>query len=265
MFKILLILTIFALTFPLAAKAQVAINEVLPNPPGEDDGSEWVELYNTTSQIVPLLGCTLFLHETNNSQSVVFGEGDFVEKYKVISWDKSWLNNSGDQIRLECETFSDSIAYGSEKNVVAPSEGKSLGRSPDGTGSFYVLSSVTLGEANSAPPTSTSIPTNTATVTSEPTSTLWPTNEPTRIMTSIIKPTEEENDEDDLSGHEREDLSSEVLSTSGENEVGQNSDQVNDGKKNNRTFPIASAIFILIGLSLIGFPAIRYLRMKKQI
>ncbi len=269
MFKNLLVLVTLSLAFPSGIKAQIVINEVLPNPQGGDDGAEWVELYNTSSQTVPLLGCVLHLHETDNNQNVLFGEEDFVEKYKVISWDRSWLNNNADEVRLECGTYSDTVSYGSGKSVIAPSEGNSLGRSPDGEGGFYVLSSVTLGEVNSAPPTSTPLPTNTATVTPrltptpKPSNTPIPTNMPTQIKAPTGRAVEDQSIEDELKTDENGNGTRGVLSANENTNNKENSDQVEEKKENVKNFPIVAVVFILVGFGLIVFPVFSFLRMKK--
>jgi hypothetical protein len=45
----------------------VTISEVLPNPAGADSGSEFIELYNPTSSLIPLQGCSL---QTTGSSKV---------------------------------------------------------------------------------------------------------------------------------------------------------------------------------------------------
>ena len=82
---ILIFLALFLFSFNTVG-AQVVINEVLNNPAGSESGAEWVELYNKSSSPVSLSGCVLFL-DVSADQKVQFGENDFVDKYKVISWD----------------------------------------------------------------------------------------------------------------------------------------------------------------------------------
>ena len=136
--------------------AQVVINEVLPNPVGDDSGAELIELYSKTDSPLSLDGCILYFHETDNYQKVVFNAGDFIDKYKVISSGGEWIRNTGDQIRLICTSFNDSVSFGdmTDSVVAAPNEGLTFGRSPDGTGGFYLLSSETMtngGSSNSSP------------------------------------------------------------------------------------------------------------------
>jgi hypothetical protein len=264
----LLVLVTLSLVLPSAVKAQVVINEVLPNPSGEDDGAEWVELYNMSSETVTLKGCTLYLHETNNSQRVLFGEGDFVEKYKVVSWDERWLNNNGDKVRLECAMFNDSFVYGGDNGIGAPREGISLGRSPDGAGAFYILSAITLGEANSTPPTSTPLPTNISTPTPRPTSTPRSTNTPapTNVPTKTKIPTagpKEEGAENDLFAEQNDSKNNDVLGIKQNDEVNdENFPKIESEKEN---FPFIAGVFIIVGFGLISFPVILFLKQIKKI
>ncbi len=171
--------------------AQVVINEVFPNPIGTESGAEWVELFNISDNVVSLKNCNLFLHATLNNQKVEFGEEAFIDKYEVISWDDSWLNNSGDQVLLSCPDFNDKITYGdvAESSVAEPKEGISIGRSPNGSGDFYILATVTMGEVNSLPPTPTLEPTHTSTPTPRPTSTPSPSPTPKPSATKTPSPT----------------------------------------------------------------------------
>src|SRR4030042_6399387 len=145
MYRSLLFALLLILIFPNIASAQVVINEVLLKPEGSDDGAEWVELYNLNSGVQSLASCVLYLDDSYAPQKVVFESEDFIEKIEVISWDASWLNNSGDQIKLECPSFSDTVTYGSitGATIAAPDEGESFGRSPDGSGRYSLLVSLT--------------------------------------------------------------------------------------------------------------------------
>jgi hypothetical protein len=175
-------------------EAKVVINEVLSNPSGTEAGAEWVELYNTENLPAPLTGCILYLDASYATQKVVFDQEDFIDKFKVVSWDNSWLNNSGDTIKIDCGSVLDSVSYGDETGAIieSPGDGVSFGRSPDGVGNFIVLSNITLGEANSNPVTETPIPTNTNTPTPKATPTPKPTStdkpSPTAKPTSTPNP-----------------------------------------------------------------------------
>lgn len=184
---ILLIVLFFLLSSVKGVSAQIVINEFLADPENGDNGAEWVELYNLKNEAVSLAGCTLYLHESGQTQKVTFVSDDFIEKFKVVSWDGRWLNNAGDKIRFECPSINDSLIYGDLDAAVVtkPVVGRSIGRSPDGTGAFTQLAEVTLGMANSSPPTST--PTKTPTSTSSPKPTPSLTKTPTIKIVPLAK------------------------------------------------------------------------------
>jgi hypothetical protein len=249
------------LLFPTNVYAQVVINEVFPNPADNEAGAEWVELYNLSDEPASLADCVLYLHESDINQKVEFEEGDFidgVDKYKVISWDKTWLKNSGDTVRLICSSFKDKVSYGDAggASVSAPKEGMSIGRSPDGTGDFFVLNIFTLVGPNSQPPTSTPVPTNSPTPTPipKPTSTFTPTPTPkpkkTPTLTQVPTKDEEEG--------------TQILGTKGgEDDIDNEKEQTSDPEKERGKFPLAAGAFVLTGLGLISFPVVNYLRLKR--
>jgi hypothetical protein len=131
----------------------IVINEVVPQPISGE--SEWVELYNTTTNTVSLVGI-----------KIVDGVGDIATvsgsisagAWVVVEIDGQKLNNAGDLVSLQIgDTVIDSLAYGnwSGSIVSAPSQGRSIARTPDGSGQFVVTTVPTPGAANSiiAPPT----------------------------------------------------------------------------------------------------------------
>lgn len=257
----------------MSVNAQVVINEVLNNPAGTEAGAEWVELYNLGAEIAPLNGCILYLDDSTTTQKVAFGEEDFIDKFKVISWDSAWLNNSGDQVRFECGPSIDTISYGEQGGalVPAPDDGVSFGRSPDGTGNFLILASVTLGEPNSSPPTPTSAPTYTPTPTPKPTKTPTPTPspKPTSTNTPTPKPTVasakvEDDTFEELTTNEGE-SKQEVF---GVQETESKDSSIPESQTQNLTtkkFPWLAGVFIVSGLGLVGFvfyPFIRKVREK---
>lgn len=255
MAKYLLIFVLIIFIFPGSVNAQVVINEVLPNPKGEDSGAEWVELYNIGASPVSLMGCILYLHESDNNQKIGFKDDDFIERYKVVSWDDMWLNNSGDKVRLICSSYSDEVAYGDldEAVVGSPKEEITVGRNPDGTGSFYLLSSITLGEANSLPPSSTPVPTDTPTLTPKPSPSPVPTSTPAPTLTPTKIPTPSPAEEESL----------QVLGVGEKKNDDEASESANE--KSKKSFPVFAGIFILAGLGLISFPVINYIKQKKNI
>ena len=270
------LITLYLLVFPEVVSAQIVINEVLNNPKGEESGAEWVELFNRDSSPEPLNGCVLFLDDSATSQKVIFDNEDFVEKYKVISWDKSWLNNNGDQIRLECEDQVESVSYGDSEgsSLEAPKDGITFGRNPDGIGDFVILASATLGEPNSAPPTFTPAPTDTLISTPKPTKTPAPsttvrfTNTPTLVRV-VTKTTFEDGGEgkEVLGINEGEQKLLETREGKVEKEevkvagVSEKPSQENDNKK----VPIAALLTLILGLIVLGvsvYPVIKSLILR---
>lgn len=253
---------VLLLIAPRIAFAQVVINEVLPNPSGSDNGAEWVELFNTTSQVVSLKDCILHLHSTDDIQKINFGDEAFIDKYEVISWDSSWLNNSGDQARLVCPEFNDFLAYGnaSGASVEAPDEGVSIGRNPNGTGSIYILASVTMGEPNSSPPTPTPMPTSTPTPTPKPTATTKPTSTPTNTPTP--KPTVKSSTPEKATGSQKDDQSLQAQTLGiqeNEESTPTPTPALEIGKKK---FPLMAGFMIFVGAGFIGAAGYPFIRKR---
>lgn len=79
---------------------QVLINEVLPDPDGDDQAGEWIELYNPENQGVPLYGWSL---KDSSGKQFVFNEEQISAKgYLVVSYQTSKivLNNDTDEVFL---------------------------------------------------------------------------------------------------------------------------------------------------------------------
>ncbi|MCX6786131.1 MAG: lamin tail domain-containing protein [Candidatus Komeilibacteria bacterium] len=103
----------------LGYSPDILINEVLPNPEGSDNETEFIELYNRSSQGVNLAGWqlgdstsfryTINRDDFNSTEIPAYG---YFLLYRKIS--KIALNNTGDAVRLYQPDGSmlDSIAYG---------------------------------------------------------------------------------------------------------------------------------------------------------
>ena len=82
---------------------QIIINEILPNPVGEDSEEEWIELYNKGTKSVNLLNWQLD-DEAGGSKVFLFNEDNWLnsKNYLLINRVESnlALNNSEDQVRL---------------------------------------------------------------------------------------------------------------------------------------------------------------------
>ena len=163
-------------------RAEVVINELLPDPEGSDSGHEFVELFNNGSETVSLEGLRL-----------EFGNGAVADDWR-LRWtgasgdtlapgrrflivDRNWqgtaeaqaevtlgLQNGPDALRLCCgEQVVDLVGYGPltdpamlETEAVPLTPGASLARRPDGIDSDnnaadFVAAEPTPGEPNFAP------------------------------------------------------------------------------------------------------------------
>ena len=119
----------------------VVINEVLPNPEGDDAEGEFIELYSYEESEVDLTGWYLEDGGTNYTLS-----GNIEPEEFLVLWRNETgiaLNNNGDDIKLYDNSgkLVDSFEYEDS------SEGKSWARVPDGTGEFQEVNS-TPGYSN---------------------------------------------------------------------------------------------------------------------
>lgn len=136
-----------------STKAEIVINEFIPNPLGADDAAmpagEWVELYNTTAADIDVDGWVLYdshddhalpisasnsdnnLNLTDSGETVVPAGGRLVV-YRDGDSDFS-LNNDADTVRL----FDDYIGSGGSLidsySYTGSSENKTYARVPDGS------------------------------------------------------------------------------------------------------------------------------------
>jgi hypothetical protein len=163
------------------ADAHITINEILVHP--SSGNKEWVELSNPDN--IDLANYwidddTSFTDDAGGSSkkslSGLMQGKDATHPYIETS---SMFNNSGDYVVLfdESGTIIDQYQYADD-----PGSDISIGRSPDGSGSFQILASATQGDTNTSPqPTATPTqpPQPTATNTPRPTHTPTPTKTPT--------------------------------------------------------------------------------------
>ncbi len=136
----------------------IVINEILPNPSGDDDAAkpagEWVELYNRSGADINIDGWVLYdaddTHELIVSQSnsdnnnnlsdsgetIVPGNG-FLVVYRDGDGDFS-LNNDGDTVKLYDDTIgSGGILIDSYTYTATVPDDKSIARYPDGSDIWY--------------------------------------------------------------------------------------------------------------------------------
>ncbi len=184
-FSLFLICSI-AIPLKSFADGQPVINEVLVHP--SSGKKEWVELY------VPD-GASVNDYWIDDDADFINDSGSSVKKqitsvtqgsdsnHVVFELSSSMFNNDGDTVALFSPdgTLLDQYTYTKDPGVDV-----SIGRTPDETGNFQILSSVTEGSPNSSPqPTNTPTPSPTEkpAPTPKPTVTPKPTATPTPIKT----------------------------------------------------------------------------------
>jgi hypothetical protein len=168
---------------------EVRINEFMANPSGSDDGSEWIELYNSDSVALDLSGWTLEYGTQSFSSSVdlpegliieaggflLLGDEDVSDSDGVISVSLGNASSSADGLRLvDCESLVvDTVIYGEPADgeetweddtgeatsfAPAPADGASTGRIEDGWDTdqcgedFEVMDVATPGRSNTEIP-----------------------------------------------------------------------------------------------------------------
>ena len=183
--------TVVLLALPSRVFAQIVINEVLPNPEGEDKIGEWLELYNPTGQDLDVNGYVLkdaagnelTIDAIHTDGETILSDGGWLVIHRSGHTTFS-LNNDGDEAiqLLSQETVVDTFSYSSS------SEGKTWGRIPDGGDISAQELSPTEGSANVLP-TPTPEPTDVPEPTQEPTPTKTPTQAPSPTPKPTAKPT----------------------------------------------------------------------------
>ena len=106
----------------------VLINEFLPNP---NTGNEWIELYNTSSDLLDVSGMWLDDVASGGSSPKQIPSGTVIAPggYYAHDMGGAYLNNGGDDVRLlsaDQITIFDSFSYNSSQ------KGVSYCRQPDG-------------------------------------------------------------------------------------------------------------------------------------
>ena len=111
----------------VACEIPVLINEFVPNPDGDDSGSEWIELYNASADTVDLTGWTLeWGTKSFSSSASIDGASIAPGAYFVIGGEfvagadatasiaLGNASSSGDGLRLLCpdESVADTVIYG---------------------------------------------------------------------------------------------------------------------------------------------------------
>lgn len=243
---------VFFISFPEIAKAQVLINEF-----SSGTTSDWIELYNISTESADLSSYKLMDSSTNDKPlSGSIPPGGFA------SFNFSnWLNNSTpDGVRLfNGSNLVDSIYYGDENQVCYALGTESIGRYPDGGNTIDRFSTPTRDASNNSAtlnpcPAPTPVPTQTPSPTPVPT----PVSTPTFIPAPVKTPTPKPSPVKTSSPTPFETPS--VLGASDVNflKTADPSPAPLPEKKNN--FPVIAGIFIFLGIafmSLAGFAAFK--------
>lgn len=122
-------------------KDKIVINEIMPNPEGDDKGKEWIELYNATEQEIYLTGWTM--KDTSKIKHVFPSDFALPARGYRYFLPKFNLNNSGEEKVILLDATNKIISEVSYYN--AP-EGESWARKEDG--SFAWTKLLTPGEEN---------------------------------------------------------------------------------------------------------------------
>jgi len=174
--------------------ADLVINEFVLAP--GTGNPEWVELYNASDSADYLKSYyldddTSFDSDTGNSAKKLLTNLNISNPhYPFFIFTSAILNNDGDSVVLFDPSGAVVDQYAYYDN---PGSDVAIGRYPDQTGTFALLSSSSQGQTNAAPvPTPTftppPAPTNTPTSTPTVTPTRTPTQTPTKTPTPTVKP-----------------------------------------------------------------------------
>jgi hypothetical protein len=129
------------------AGGQVVINEILPSP--ANNGTEWVELYNTTSSTIDIGSC--YIDDiAEGSAPYQIPASTLIPAHGFWTLDRtSYFNNAGDDVRFlkeDISTVLDSFTYSSTSSDV------SWYRFPDGGNwAGSTTASTTKGQSNTIP------------------------------------------------------------------------------------------------------------------
>lgn len=147
---------ILALTFFLTnthfCMASVVINEILPHPSSGDD---WIELFNTEAFEVDISGW--IIEDSTSKIKTTPEETKFTTMSAYLQiFVSNRLNNSGDTLKLKNK---EGVSVDEKSYNKDPGVDISLGRFPDGSNSWGVLTASSPNSANSNySPTTTNAP-----------------------------------------------------------------------------------------------------------
>jgi endonuclease YncB( thermonuclease family) len=92
----------WALYMPRAIADSIVINEVELNPPGTDEGNEWVELFNPTSNPIDISNWTLS-NRHGDTESRIMPQGTIIGAggYLIYTFPVQWLDNVNESVSLK--------------------------------------------------------------------------------------------------------------------------------------------------------------------
>lgn len=163
--------------FPLAANAQVVINEFSPL-----SSPDWVEVYNVSTESADL---SVYKFQDTAGNILTLSGTILPSGFAAFDWSNR-LNNDGDTFSLyKNSNVVMTVTYGGQGNVCIPSLSGSIAWIPDGGNTYDRLSTSTKNLTNGISftdpcPTPTPEPTKTPTPTPTSTSTQNPTVAPTK-------------------------------------------------------------------------------------
>lgn len=248
---ILLFIFLFIFISPQKVSAQVVINEILPNPVGDDTNTEWVELYNATPSLIDLSGYKL--KDANGHEQLISGTITANGWIVIYSQGSFSLNNSG----IEAIELFDPVSLFpiNTFSYTDSDEGKSWGRYPDGGEISSQVLDPTLGNTNRQPSTPT--PTTTAVATPTPTSTATPTPTPTKTATATptktatAKPTTTATPEETPT--EEPETKNEINITGADVKIETSPEGIVAGASVTKKSPLLSILFITSGVGFLGY------------
>lgn len=157
--SLLIILSYFVLqtTSPVYASS-IVINEIMPK---SDEESEWVELYNPTTETISIENWIIKDDNSSTSDDIKLTGSLNASEIKTFERSKGWLNDGGDTVSLidQNGTVIDSHTYGTA------STNKSIGRVPDNStwqDNLYPTKSLTNNQTTPTPTSSVTANENTS-------------------------------------------------------------------------------------------------------
>lgn len=176
----------------------IKINELMPHP---NSGGEWVEIYYRNSEQathnIDLSGW--YFKDAAGAQKTISQDSPAViepNKFYLFSLSvNGWMNDTGTEtiaLYNADNTKVDEVTYGSGGVASAPSKGQSIGRSPDGTTSWFTYTDATVNAptpGNSNPTPSSPSPSSTPGSSPSPSPSTSPSPSPSATPKATASPT----------------------------------------------------------------------------